>query len=95
MYTDDRHAESLLRNVVHDLRQPLSILQASAFHLDTVLGERDSKTSLLIEIIQRQVEQAAAILKDASTALQERRAAHCLESGGSVDLTNETTAAVR
>ncbi len=51
-----------LRTMVHDLRQPLSNIEAVAYYLSLVLPKSDSKIQAHLEHIRELVQQSSDIL---------------------------------
>lgn len=51
--------------LVHDLRQPLSVIEACADYLNLVLPASDRRAHKHLEMLQRQVSDASRILRDA------------------------------
>ncbi|HEY1337609.1 MAG TPA: histidine kinase dimerization/phospho-acceptor domain-containing protein [Bryobacteraceae bacterium] len=84
--------ERLLASVVHDLREPLSTIDGSAFCLNMLLGESDSQAALQVSIIQRQIEEATRVLSAAADAL--RRPYLQAAEEENLDLTKSEIAAV-
>ena len=58
-------AEEILQDLVHDLRQPLSNIDISAYILNCSLPDADPQIRAHIQTIARQVEQACDVLRDA------------------------------
>jgi hypothetical protein len=54
-----------LRELVHDLRQPLSVIETCAFYLRMVLPAGDDRIEQQLNIIERQVAEADRILRGA------------------------------
>lgn len=61
--------EQLLKNLVHDLRQPLSNIETSVYFLSLHLRAADPQTREQIRTLEHQVERAAAILSETVAAL--------------------------
>jgi signal transduction histidine kinase len=88
----DGPAEKLLRNMVHELRQPLGTIEASAYLLNLTLRDADGHANEHVSVIERQVDLAARILNDAAAQLR-RLYAQPAETT-SRDFTKSETAAV-
>jgi signal transduction histidine kinase len=73
MHSKDIHAEKLLQNVVHDLRQPLGTIETSAYLLNRMLGGAEGQTYQHLCTIERQVDLAARILNEAVAELSRLR----------------------
>lgn len=61
--------EQLLRHLAHELRQPLSGIESTAYYLDMVLGEAEPEISQHCERLRRMVQQANWLLDDTSIAI--------------------------
>lgn len=83
--------EILLKNLVHDMRQPLSTIETSTFYLNLLLGEANDRAHEQLRAIEHQVERAAALL---SQAVAELHRLHECPADESRPLTKETTATV-
>ncbi len=87
----------MMSGLVHELRQPLSVIDACADYLDLVLPATDRRSRQQLELLQQQVAEASRILHDALLQLHYADA-----SGASADapaassrsLTNAASAAV-
>ncbi|HWC96404.1 MAG TPA: hypothetical protein VG456_06640 [Candidatus Sulfopaludibacter sp.] len=62
--------ELLLKNLVHDLRQPLSTIETSTYYLNLILGEGHSRTHDQLRTIEHQVDIAANMLSQAVAELR-------------------------
>lgn len=69
--TDTSDSEQLLKNLVHDLRQPLGNIETSIYLL---LRTANPQTREQIRIIEHQVERASALLSEAAAELNRRHA---------------------
>jgi len=56
---------AVLSALVHDLRQPLSVIEACADYLDLVLPDTDLRTREQLELLQQQVSDANRIMHEA------------------------------
>ena len=52
------NAETIIRNLAHELRQPLSALESIAFYLDLMLSQEDPKTRKQLRRLRQLVEQS-------------------------------------
>jgi signal transduction histidine kinase len=86
-------SEELLGNLIHDLRQPLGNIETSAYLLNLVPPPDQTGAHAQLLAIERQVNQAARLLSEASAALVGLRAQR-VDSSESFDLTKPVTAAV-
>ncbi len=92
MRTFDTGAEDLLVDVVHDLRQPLSNIEASTFVLNSLLRGAPPQAQQQLRLIERQVALASDILHGVTADIDRARAQRT--EAGSLELTNSHTAAV-
>ena len=92
MFSTDRSAEKLLKDVVHELRQPLSNIETSTYLLNRMLRGSDGQAYQHLGTIERQVDLAARILNDAVAELC--RLQTLRTEGESLDFTKPETAAV-
>ena len=83
--------ELLLKNLVHDLRQPLSTIETSAYFLNLLLGDGHERAHEQLHTIEHQVDRAAALLSQAVAELH--RLQEC-PTGESRSLTKAAIAAV-
>jgi K+-sensing histidine kinase KdpD len=87
---DDPKAETLLRNVLHDLRQPLGVLETTAYLINRKLNDGRALDREQLNCLERQVDQASRIV---ARAADELRRLHAQAAGAnSRDLTNSATA---
>lgn len=54
----------LVRNLAHELRQPLSVIETAAFYAEMVLAEGDSRVAEQLQKIQTTVQQMNGVLCD-------------------------------
>jgi len=96
MHSTDRPAEKLLKNVVHDLRQPLGTIETSAYLLNRMLRSAEGQAYQYLCTIERQVDLAARILNEAAAELGRLRSQPGTQpsDGESRDFTKSETAAV-
>jgi signal transduction histidine kinase len=62
-------SEAVLIDVVHDLRQPLSTIETSAFILQSLLPDAPARIREHLDLIERQVALASRILHEAGTGV--------------------------
>lgn len=84
--------EVLLKNLVHDLRQPLSTIETSTYYLNLLLGEGHERAHEQLRAIEHQVERAATLLSQVVGELRRLQAES--HTGQIRSLTNEETAVV-
>lgn len=84
--------EILLKNLVHDLRQPLSTIETSSYYLNILLGETNPRVQEQLRTIEHQVDRAAVLLSQAVAELH-RLHEEC-PTGESRPLTKVATAVV-
>ena len=77
---DTMELDRILKNLVHDLRQPLGNIETSAYYLGILLRNEDSQAREQIRTIEQQVDRAAAMLKDAVAELNRVRSETALFS---------------
>jgi signal transduction histidine kinase len=85
-----QQAENILQNLSHDLRQSLGTIEVSAYVLNRSLPEADAQVREHIRTIERQVQAASTLLRDALAAMSSVRIQP--EAGESRELTNSATA---
>ena len=56
---------ALVSSLVHDLRQPLSVIEACADYLDLILPASDPRTRQQLELLQQQIGDANRIMHEA------------------------------
>jgi signal transduction histidine kinase len=95
--TDLHQAEKLLQNLTHDLRQSLGTIAVSAYILNQSLPAADVHARAHIRTIERQVEAASKLLRDAMVAMRgvSERSLTDQAGGESRELTNSATAGLR
>ena len=67
-------SEDLVARLAHDLRQPLGIIETSAFCINLILGREHAAVHEQLRIIERQVCDAARILNEAVAETRPRQA---------------------
>lgn len=67
--------DRILKNLVHDLRQPLGNIETSAYYLGLLLRNEDSHAREQIRTIEQQVDRAAAMLTEAVAEFNRVRSA--------------------
>jgi hypothetical protein len=90
MYTATS-SEEILRNLVHDLRQPLSNLETSVFYLDMVLDHPSGRVGEQMRSMERQVAQAAQLLHQVVEEMRAMRAQRDGDGAESFALTNSAS----
>ena len=60
-----QQVSAVVSTLVHDLRQPLSVIEACADYLDLVLPETDGPTRQQLLLLQQQVADANQIMHEA------------------------------
>lgn len=86
-------ADSLLANLIHDLRQDLGTIETSVYCLNLISDAKQARTREYLRIIEQQVERAAGRLSEAGAELT-RMQAQSAETAEACDLTNSVTSAV-
>lgn len=88
----------LMSGLVHDLRQPLSVIDACADYLNLVLPDADYRARQQLELLQQQVGEANRILHAALLDLHYAdgvRESADAPAGNSRPLTNSASASVQ
>lgn len=70
---DTMELDRILKNLVHDLRQPLGNIETSAYYLGLLLRNEDAHACEQIRTIEQQVDRAAAMLTAAVAELNRVR----------------------
>ena len=83
-------ANSLVRNLAHDLRQPLSTVENCVYYLSMVAAPQDTRFRQHLDLIQSQVEEVERILNAAIAEAGVQREARA-GAGESFALTSATT----
>jgi signal transduction histidine kinase len=83
--------ELILKNLVHDLRQPLSTIETSAYYLNLLLSDAPARAHEQLRSIEHQVDRAAALLSEAVAELHRLQAC---PTGESRSLTKAATSVV-
>jgi signal transduction histidine kinase len=60
----------LVRDLIHDLRQPLSSIEAIAYYLEMTLPPDLIEARLYMRRLQQLVDQTGSVLQDAATGLR-------------------------
>jgi signal transduction histidine kinase len=92
MQTQKKRNTTLLCDVVHDLRQPLGIIEISAYLLKKALADATPEVRAHLDAIERQIDVAVRVLADAASEWQCAR--DQTAETGNLDLTKAETAAV-
>jgi signal transduction histidine kinase len=72
--SNSEQVEAVLRDLAHDLRQSLGTIEVSAYVLNRSLPEADARTREHLRSIERQVERASDLLRDAVAEMRRLRA---------------------
>jgi signal transduction histidine kinase len=90
--------DEILRTLIHDLRQPLGNVETGIFYLELVLDSPSDRVREQMQMMERQVAQAAQLLHRASEELREQRTQRTIDGGTgvpeSLPFTKSATAAV-
>jgi hypothetical protein len=91
-------SDEILRTLIHDLRQPLGNVETGIFYLELVLEPPSDRVRVQMQMMERQIAQAAQLLHRASEELRALRAQRTIDGGAgvpeSLPLTKSATAAV-
>ena len=63
------HSEELVRELIHDLRQPLSSIEAIAYYLEMTLPPEQIEARLYMRRLQQLVDQTGLVLEDAAAGV--------------------------
>ena len=86
-------AETILIDLVHDLRQHLGNIETSAYCLGMLSDSAQPRAHGYLRTIEQQVARADSLLSEAGAAVSRLRAQRG-EAAGVLDLTKSTTSAV-
>ncbi len=78
--------EDLVADLIHDVRQPLTIIGYSVSFLDMLLAEAEEPVRAQLRLIAQQVDTAARLLEEAA-GHRKSASAQCAAAGHSLDLT--------
>ena len=67
--TSVSHSEELMRELIHDLRQPLSSIEAIAYYLEMTLPPEQIEARLYMRRLQQLVDQTSLVLEDAAAGV--------------------------
>ena len=67
--TSVSHSEELVRELIHDLRQPLSSIEAIAYYLEMTLPPEQTEARLYMRRLQQLVDQTSSVLGDAAAGV--------------------------
>jgi hypothetical protein len=62
--------EDLVRDLIHDLRQPLSSIEAIAYYLEMTLPPEQIQARLYMRRLQQLVDQTSSVLQDAAAGIR-------------------------
>ena len=68
-----RH-DNLVRELIHDLRQPLSSIEAIAYYLEMTLPPEQIEARLYMRRLQQLVDQTSSVLQGASAGVRKTAA---------------------
>ena len=86
-------SETILIDLVHDLRQHLGNIETSAYCLGLICDSTQTRVHSYLHIIEQQVARAEGRLSEAGAAVSRLRTQRA-EPAEILDLTNSTTSAV-
>jgi nitrogen-specific signal transduction histidine kinase len=67
--TSVSHSEELMRELIHDLRQPLSSIEAIAYYLEMTLPPEQIEARLYMRRLQQLVDQTSSVLEEAAAGV--------------------------
>jgi signal transduction histidine kinase len=62
--------DDLVRELIHDLRQPLSSIEAIAYYLEMTLPPEQIQARLYMRRLQQLVDQTSSVLSDAAAGVR-------------------------
>ena len=66
MTSDSPSKDDLVRDLIHDLRQPLSSIEAIAYYLEMTLPPEQIQARLYMRRLQQLVAETSSVLQDAA-----------------------------
>jgi nitrogen-specific signal transduction histidine kinase len=67
--TSVSHSQQLVRELIHDLRQPLSSIEAIAYYLEMTLPPELTEARLYMRRLQELVDQTSSVLEEAAAGV--------------------------
>ena len=61
--------EELVRELIHDLRQPLSSIEAIAYYLEMTLPPEQTEARLYMRRLQQLVDQTSSVIEEAAAGV--------------------------
>lgn len=83
-HNGEQQLSAVVSVLVHDLRQPLSVIEACADYLDLVLPEEDRRTRQQLQLLQQQVSDANRIMHEALVKLHFGDAPRAMAAGAAM-----------
>ena len=68
--TSGSSSDELARDLIHDLRQPLSSIEAIAYYLEMTLPPELIQARLYMRRLQQLVDQTSSVLEDAAAGVR-------------------------
>jgi hypothetical protein len=68
--TSEPSSDELVRDLIHDLRQPLSSIEAIAYYLEMTLPPEQIQARLYMRRLQQLVDHTSSILQDAAAGVR-------------------------
>ena len=62
--------DDIVRDLIHDLRQPLSSIEAIAYYLEMTLPADQTEARLYMRRLQQLVDQTGSVLRDAAAGVR-------------------------
>ena len=72
MTSVSRPEDNLVRELIHDLRQPLSTIEAIAYYLEMTLPPEQIQARLYMRRLQQLVDQTSSVLEDAAIGVRKQ-----------------------
>ena len=87
--------EELFSDLIHDLRQPLNVIENTTSYLKLLLNDSEEPVREQLRLIERQVDLAARLLAEASTWVNHPEPIRRQRTGGAnLELTKSQSSAV-
>lgn len=68
--TSRSFSDELVRDLIHDLRQPLSSIEAIAYYMEMTLPPEQIEARLYMRRLQHLVDQTSSVLQDAAAGVR-------------------------
>lgn len=68
--TSRSFSDEMVRDLIHDLRQPLSSIEAIAYYMEMTLPPEQIEARLYMRRLQQLVDQTSSVLQDAAAGVR-------------------------